>query len=271
MLSFGLLVCNDGQPVAAKNKTSREKPRYRQLAESLMDDIRSGRLPVGARLPGELELVETHRVSRHTVRESLRVLEELGLIARQRGLGTVVQASASVPSYVQMVRSPSELMQYPDDSRLSVVETEDVRSNRALARRLKCRAGSEWTRIGAIRRLKATSLPIGWTDIYVLPEYASITKKIGRSQRPVYEIIEREFDQEIDRVEVDIEAGLLSEQHATALKASAGSPTLIVTRRYFGRRQQQFEISVSVHPAEHFNYSLSLKRGWHSGGGWVED
>jgi len=100
-----------------------EQPRYRQLADALMGDISRGRIKVGETIPGEHELVARYQVSRHTVREALRRLDELGLIDRQQGIGTVVRARHSSPSYVQAVRTPSELMRYPADSRLAVVAT----------------------------------------------------------------------------------------------------------------------------------------------------
>jgi DNA-binding GntR family transcriptional regulator len=251
-------------------KSSPEKPRYRQLAEQLMADIRSGRLKVGDRLPGEHDLVSEHGVSRHTVRESLRVLEELGLIDRNPGLGTVVRARSLAPSYVQSVRSPAELLQYPEESKLSRVETERVRASRALAKQLGCRVGSEWVRIGAVRRMRDSGLPICWSDIYVLPEFADVAKRIGRSRRPVYEVIEREFGEQISRVEVDIQAGLIGDSVARRLGVEPGSPSLTLIRRYIGRGQRQFEVSVSEHPAENFNYSLTLERGWQSGNGWTQ-
>lgn len=253
-----------------KNKAKPAKPRYRELAETLMQDIRSGRLAVGERMPGEHELVQEHNVSRHTVRESLRVLEDLGLIDRHQGLGTVVRAKSTSPSYVQMVNSPAELLQYPDDSKLTVVETEDIRASRTLAKLLKCRSRSEWTRIGGVRKVRDSGLPICWSDIYVLPEYSTVAAKIGRSRRPVYEIIERTFDEQIDSVEVDIRAGIVNETIAEILEVEPGSPSLILVRRYLGRGRRQFEISVSEHPADRFNYSLKMKRGWQSGGGWTE-
>lgn len=251
-------------------KAKPAKPRYRQLAESLMNDIRSGRIAVGERMPGEHELVQKYNVSRHTVRESLRVLEDLGLIDRHQGLGTVVRSKSSSPSYVQVVNSPTELMQYPVDSKLTVVETEDVKASRSLAKILKCRSGSHWTRIGAVRKFRDSSLPICWANIFVLPEYAAVAKKIGRSRRPVYEIIERLFDEQIVSVEVDIRAGIVDENVAGVLEVEPGSPSLTLVRRYLGRGQRQFEISVSEHPAERFNYSLKLRRGWQSGVGWTE-
>ncbi|HNR23076.1 MAG TPA: GntR family transcriptional regulator, partial [Steroidobacteraceae bacterium] len=141
------------------------QPRYRQLAEALIGDISRGRLRVGETLPGELELVERFKVSRHTVREALRMLDDLGLIDRQQGVGTVVRARQSSPSYVQAVRTPSELMRYPADSRLVVVASARVKANRSLARQLDVRTGSEWLKVSALRRLKSAPLPLNWTDV----------------------------------------------------------------------------------------------------------
>ncbi len=161
-------------------------------------------------------------------------------------------------------------MQYPADSKLNVVETEDVKASRSLAKLLKCRSGSRWLRIGTVRTLRDSGLPICWSNIFVLPEYAEVVGKIGRSRRPVYEIIESMFDEQIASVEVDIRAGLVDESIAETLDVEPGSPSLTLIRRYLGRGQRQFEISVSEHPAERFNYSLKLRRGWQSGGGWTE-
>jgi len=255
------------QGAAQKSRTAKE-PRYRQLANELIDEIRSGRLAVGEVMPGELELVETHGVSRHTVRESLRVLEDLGLIGRYQGVGTVVKSRESTPAYVQTVGTPAELLQYPADSRLSAMESEDVRAGRALARLLGCRTGTEWVRIGAVRRIQDSGLPICWVDIYVRPEYRGVAEKIGRSRQPVYEIIEQQFDEAVDSVAIDIRAGVVSAPIADALGVEAGTPSLRVIRRYRGKDGKHFEVSVSEHPAERFTYSLELKRGWESGSGW---
>ena len=68
-------------------------PRYMTLAETLRAGIAAGNPAVGELLPTEHALTEQYGVSRHTVREALRMLAEAGLIARRRGAGTVVVAS----------------------------------------------------------------------------------------------------------------------------------------------------------------------------------
>jgi DNA-binding GntR family transcriptional regulator len=91
-------------------------PLYRQISETLLEGIREGKFPVGSFLPGELDLIDRHDASRHTIREALRVLEDMGLVKRQRGRGTLVVSTDATPAFVQTVRSPSELFSYPDSS-----------------------------------------------------------------------------------------------------------------------------------------------------------
>ncbi len=55
------------------------------LAERLREQILSGRLPEGAQLPAERELVEQTGLGRSSVREALRVLENQGLISKRLG------------------------------------------------------------------------------------------------------------------------------------------------------------------------------------------
>ncbi|GAA0570793.1 FadR/GntR family transcriptional regulator [Actinomadura livida] len=60
-----------------------------KASDLVVDEIRRRvireRLPVGYRLPTELELMEQHGLGRVTVREALRVLERDGLIEVKRG------------------------------------------------------------------------------------------------------------------------------------------------------------------------------------------
>lgn len=244
-------------------------PRYRQLADDLLEDIRSGRLAVGDLLPGELELVQRHGVSRHTVREALRVLGELGLIDRQPGVGTVVRARETGESYVQSVRSPAELMRYPEDSRLDVVAITEQRADRRLARIAGMTSGSAWTRVSGIRRLARGGVALCWVDVYLLPEYAAVASQIGRRRQPVYELIEQQFGERILRVQVEISAARMAAPIAAALGVEPGSPSLRVVRRYVGQRNRHFEFSVSEHPADLYRYTLELRRGWRSRDSWT--
>ncbi len=61
------------------------KPAYRIVAETIEESVIAGRLKPGDLLPTELELAEQFGVNRSTVREGLRLLEDMGSIGRVAG------------------------------------------------------------------------------------------------------------------------------------------------------------------------------------------
>lgn len=60
------------------------------VRDELLALVRSGRYPVGSRLPGELHLAEAFGVSRPVVREALGGLRAAGVIESRSGAGTFV-------------------------------------------------------------------------------------------------------------------------------------------------------------------------------------
>ena len=64
--------------------------RTQELAQRLSEEIRSGRLPPGSRLPTEQELSATTGVSRTVVREAVAALRADGLVTTRQGLGAFV-------------------------------------------------------------------------------------------------------------------------------------------------------------------------------------
>jgi GntR family transcriptional regulator len=66
-------------------------PLYQQLADNLQERIESGELVADRPVPSELTLQQTYGVSRDTVRHSLKLLREAGLVVSVRGKGTFVK------------------------------------------------------------------------------------------------------------------------------------------------------------------------------------
>jgi DNA-binding GntR family transcriptional regulator len=213
---------------------------YRQVVDQLLAKIDAGQLDVGDSLPPEPELAQQYLVSRHTVREALRILGEMGVVDRRPGAGTVIKARKPQPSYLQVIRSPQELLQYPA-SVLQVQGSRFVRSSRKLAALLQCRTGEQ---------------------------YAGVLPLIGKRDQPVYEMILEKFGEQTTSVSVDLGVSRIAAAMAEPLRAKAGEPSLRVIRRYGGVDKRTFQISVSEHPADRYNYRLQLQYGL---GGWAHE
>lgn len=68
-----------------------ELPRlYQRVARCLMEEMRAGRFPVGARMPAERELALKMGVSRPIIREAVLALEVMGLVEVRVGSGAYV-------------------------------------------------------------------------------------------------------------------------------------------------------------------------------------
>lgn len=65
-------------------------PLYRQLADLLTSEIRTGRYIPGSRIPSEHQLAAVHNLGRPTVRQAIDRLVRNGLLVRKRGSGTFV-------------------------------------------------------------------------------------------------------------------------------------------------------------------------------------
>ena len=68
-------------------------PPYRQIANALRDQITSGAIPAGRRIPSLVELEAQYGVARDTLRKAVQVLKDEGLVETVSGMGIyVVQA-----------------------------------------------------------------------------------------------------------------------------------------------------------------------------------
>ena len=242
--------------------TQRSIPLYQEIADELLAEIQSGKFAVGAMMPTEMELRERFGVSRHTIREAIRQLDAMGFLIRQAGLGTIVKASEANGTYTQSIESLDALLRYPPDTTLEVLSSAPVSATPALAETLGCKEGDDWVRISGLRSLKDQGKPICWTDVYVIPEYASIADDIGKEPGPVYKLVESLFCEHVVEVKLSLFAESVPENVAEALQVEARTPALVVVRRYTSHKRRVFEVSVSIHPKDRFTYSAELRRDW---------
>lgn len=75
----------DAPPGTARFRAIRSARAFEEIAAQIRNELAEGRLRVGSRLPSERALSEQFGVSRNTLREALRSLENAGLIRLQKG------------------------------------------------------------------------------------------------------------------------------------------------------------------------------------------
>jgi DNA-binding FadR family transcriptional regulator len=91
--SVDIPISDEGRYDVSTSLSLPERPaRLNEIVvSSLINEVVSGNLAVGSSLPPEQILCEDFKVSRSVVRESVKLLEEKGLIVARQGQGTTVQ------------------------------------------------------------------------------------------------------------------------------------------------------------------------------------
>jgi DNA-binding GntR family transcriptional regulator len=238
-----------------------QKPsRYRDIAARLQKKIRLGKYPIGDLLPTETELMAHYSASRQTVREALRILMDQGLIVRRAGLGSVIIATEPPVLFTHSVKSLGEWLRYSNETYREVVRSGEIVADRNLAALLKCEPGKHWFLIESVRRADQFAAPLGWTEIYVLRKFAGVVKRSDHGRTPVHEQIARMFGQITEYAQMEIFAREMPAALAKALQVKAGSTALTVVRRYYGVKEELFEVTVTTHPAGRYTYSMDMQR-----------
>ncbi len=242
--------------------TRESQPRYRILADVLIEEIVSGKLDTGQTLPSEHELVERFRVSRYTVREALRVLQDSGMITRRQGKGTMVTGRFPTRAYTQVHQSFPKLLQYPKATHFHLESTRRITVDEISAARLQCDIGTEWMLMKGIRHFPNNGGPFCWTEIYLDPDYDWLAGMLVNHGEPIDWSLLRKLDECIYQVRVNLTARQMSADMAHKLEREAGTTSFSVTRSLLTNTGHVFEIDISEHPEGNFSYSVDFQREW---------
>jgi DNA-binding GntR family transcriptional regulator len=234
-------------------------PLYLQLASALRQEIVSGTHPVGSLLPTEEGLCERFAVSRHTVREALRLLREDGLVTSRRGAGTRVLAPATGAD-IHQVMSINDLLAFAADTRLEIASIDTMVPDAESALRAGLEAGTAWLEVRALRRAAEDNAVLCRTDYYINRAYAAVGRLLPRHQGSIFPLIEDLFGVSITEVQQQISATLVDAELAAVLGVAEGTAALEVRRSYVTAEGTIAQVTINTHPADRFQHSMTMRR-----------
>lgn len=236
-------------------------PRYQQLTAVLAREIGEGRHPVGSLLPPEPVLCQRFGVSRHTVREAVRLLCEQGLVSRHQGVGTRVRALHRDQQYVASLSSLGDLMAYAQQTRLKVLGSRFVTADAALGAQLRCSEGEQWLELDTCRYAVDGGEPIVHMRVFVRPECEGLRGELERRGAWVYGLVEKYGGERIQEAQQIVGAVAVSPASARVLGVKPGSPAMLVRRFYLGRNDRLLSVSLNVHPVGRFEFTTTWRLG----------
>ena len=205
---------------------NRSVPLYYQLANLLGEKIVSRELHTGDRLPTEVELVEQYGISRITVRQALRLLEQEGLIRREVGRGTFVTDYRPFTGALKVEGSLEDIISLSQNP-VQVLEVKTVKADPDDAEKLGVPVGSPIMRATRIRLHHDEPYSHIVND---LP--ADIGRRFQKSdwKSGVLKVIEEKLKIPLRDAEQTVRASLADARLARLLNTKVGAPLLAVER-----------------------------------------
>ncbi len=164
---------------------------YLSVKDEIVELIAKGELKPGDKLPSEYELAKKLGVSRMTLRESLRALEEEGLVARKQGVGTFVKArSQRIKSILDINYGVSEMitnMGFRPGTQENKVE--EVMADAHLAKTLNIAEGAKVITIERVRT--ADKIPVVYSLDMIPDSIVPDIKDIQNFYGSVYDYLEQ--------------------------------------------------------------------------------
>jgi GntR family transcriptional regulator len=201
-------------------------PLYYQLASLLTEKIVSQELKAGDRLPTEVELVEEYGISRITVRQALRLLEEEGLIRREVGRGTFVTEWRPFTGALRVEGSLEDVISLGQNP-VKVIEVKSIKATPEDAVQLGIEVGSAIVRGVRIR------LHHGEPYSHIVNDLpAEIGKHFSKAdwKGVILRVIEERLKIPLRDAEQTVRASLADARLARLLNTMVGAPLLAVER-----------------------------------------
>jgi GntR family transcriptional regulator, phosphonate transport system regulatory protein len=199
---------------------------WRQVADGIERGIADGSFVAGEKLPGEMEIAETYRVNRHTVRRALATLAERGLVRAERGSGTYVEAARLAYPLRSRTRFSEIVGAGGREPRGQLIDASEEPATRELARQLGLKSGAPLIRIEALRLADRTPVCISTT--WLAAERFPGAGSVFASARSMTKLLAHYGVRDYRRASTRITAAIVDATDAARLDLALGRPILVV-------------------------------------------
>lgn len=231
-----------------------QEPMYIKIHNQIKRDIENKKYVVGQRIPAERQLALKFNVSRMTLRQAIKTLEDEGILERRLGSGTYVASQkvqekmSGVMSFTDITRSNGQV---PSSKLISYRVTKPSLSEKE---KLNIKDTDNVLRMERVR--SADGVPICYevaTIPYNLVEDFS-KEEISTS---LYDTLKKKGGYEIGNVTENIGAAVASENDARLLSVRKGEA--LVTRRQVTELSdgRPFEYVRASYVAERFEFTFA--------------
>lgn len=237
-------------------------PVYHQIEQDLKYRIIRHEWDLDERLPSENDLSEQYHVSRLTLRQALRSLEQQKIIRRQRGSGTYINADISkfVTSLNYVMISRDQVGGEANKITATVLEKRLISAAPQYAyKRLQLKENSS---VVFIKRVYFRGdIPLAVSRSYVNAEFVPGMESVDLINNSVAQTLEDYFHLYPQRIDDYIEGFRSNQEDCALLRCDTDTPLILIESTTYLTDEVPLDTTATVWVGDIARFHLQLLRG----------
>jgi GntR family transcriptional regulator len=201
-------------------------PLWRQLQQELVTRLAAGEF--AHQFPGELELVEDYRVSRHTVRQALRELRADGVIVAERGRQPHIAPPSEIQQPMGALYSLFASVETAGLPQRSIVRSLDLRADGVIAARLDLEGSTPLVYLERVRL--AGDEPLALDRVWLPADLAAPLLNVDFTHTGLYTELASRTGIRLDRGHEDVHAVVPTAAEQTQLHSPPHTAAFSINR-----------------------------------------
>lgn len=230
---------------------------YQQIANSILEQIQSGDLQPGARLPSENALSEQHQVGRNTIRHALSDLAVKGYVESVQGVGTFVTETLFPKTVEFLYGFSQEMAQRGKNVASKVIEAKIIEADPLLARVLRIQLGSEVVFLNRLRVVDGK--PAAIERAYLPHVFCLGILEHDFALESLYDVLSAQYNMKPDHAEQEIGAEIATPQVAALMDLTHPAAVLVIRRETRTAEGRVIEYVESEFRSDRFRFYTNLK------------
>ncbi|MFQ5401198.1 MAG: GntR family transcriptional regulator [Anaerolineae bacterium] len=227
-------------------------PVYLQIAERILEQIESGKLAPGDRLPPERKLSQEFSVNRKTVRQALQVLQLQGLLTRCQGAGTYVAEPKIEREATRLFPFTKKMLSRGYMPGGQVIMFQQQLAGETVSRQLRLPIS---TPVYTCHRLRFVNREPVMLEKFILPAIRFPGfEKHTLSTRSLFEIMETEYGVVISQAQQSLEAVEATSYEAGLLGIEPGASLMLERRLSFDQNNRPVEYAKDLYRGDRFRF-----------------
>ncbi|MFD2208883.1 GntR family transcriptional regulator [Virgibacillus halophilus] len=230
---------------------------YLQVIDKIKQDIQQGEYAEGEKLPSEFQLSKELGVSRATLREALRVLEEENVIVRRHGVGTFVNPKPVFSSGIELLSSVTDMIEASGKEAASqFLSTELVD---ATIEETSCFAPKKVDKLIAVERVRTADMEPVVFCIDKIPEGLVPLHMIHRADS-LFGLMEKHLNKRISYAISYIEPISYHDRIYEILNCSTDQALLLLNQMHYTEDDEPVLYSSNYFRSDMFRFHVLRKR-----------